>query len=357
MAEDAERTEAPSQRRRDETRRKGQVAVSSDVAPVAVLMMSTIVAGWGVPLLVERTGIMFRAWLAAIGPMAAHDDPVGPLAARAALQVVTVLGPFLVAMGAVGASAVIAQIGFTATPSLVAPKWSRVSPLTGWQRIASSQGLMTIGKSLAKIALLGTVGWRVLSGMMEQVITTPLIPLPALMGVVGGALDHLLWCLLSTLAVLAAGDFIWQRYHHEQQLRMTRQEVKDESKQSEGDPGVKARFRRAARELGKRRMLTEVARADVVIANPTHFAVALRYRAAEGAAPRVVAKGAGELALKIKEAARGAGVPIVERRSLARALYRSVEIGQEVPPAVYRAVAEILSYIYSLRQRPATEAR
>ena len=173
----------------------------------------------------------------------------------------------------------------------------------------------------------------------------------------GDALSSLLWWLVTLLALLSGLDFLWQRRRHEKQLRMSRQEIKDEVKQSEGDASVKARFRRAARELGKRRMLTEVARADVVITNPTHFAVALRYRSLEGLAPRVVAKGAGDLAQKIKDAARAAGVPIVERRALARALYRSVEIGQEVPPKVYRAVAEILAYIYSLRQRPLTEAR
>ena len=267
------------------------------------------------------------------------------------------VGPFLIGMAAVGAAAVIAQIGFNPTPSLLAPKLSRISPLTGWQRIASTQGLMTVSKALAKIALLGAVAWRVVRGTIDTAVSAPLIPLPALMGITGAGIHRLMWWLLSILALLAAVDFIWQRRRHEQQLRMSRHEIKEESKQSEGDPGVKARFRRAARELGKRRMLTEVTRADVVIANPTHFAVALRYRALEGLAPRVVAKGAGELALKIKEAARAAGVPIVERRALARALYRTVEIGQEVPPAVYRAVAEILAYIYSLRQRPMTEAR
>src|SRR5581483_11915654 len=137
---------------------------------------------------------------------------------------------------------------------------------------------------------------------------------------------------------------------------MTRHEVKEEHKQSEGDPQMKMRFRRAHREIGRRRMLSEVRRADVVLTNPIHVAVALRYRASETGAPRVLAKGAGELAAKIKEAARTAGVPIVERRALARALYKSVKIGAEIPPALYRAVAEILAFIYSIRGIPAGEA-
>jgi flagellar biosynthetic protein FlhB len=138
---------------------------------------------------------------------------------------------------------------------------------------------------------------------------------------------------------------------------MSRHEVKEEAKASEGDPQTRMRFKRAHRELAKRRMLAEVPKADVVLTNPIHFAVALRYRPAEMGAPRVVAKGAGELAAKIKEAARKAGVPIVERRALARALYRTVEVGSEIPPALYRAVAEILAFIYSLRGVPAVEQR
>ena len=138
---------------------------------------------------------------------------------------------------------------------------------------------------------------------------------------------------------------------------MSRHEVREELKQSEGDPQVRVRFRRAHREIAKRRMLGEVARADVVLTNPVHVAVALRYRPEEGAAPRVVAKGADALAARIKDAARAAGVPIVERRALARALYRAVQIGGEIPPHLYRAVAEILAYIYSLRGTSPVEAR
>ena len=138
---------------------------------------------------------------------------------------------------------------------------------------------------------------------------------------------------------------------------MTRQEVREEQKESEGDPQVRQRFRRAHREIARRRMLAEVPRADVVLTNPTHVAVALRYRPGEMAAPLVLAKGAGELAQKIKDAARQAGIPIIERRALARALFRSVKLGAEIPPALYRAIAEILAYVYSLRGRVAEESR
>jgi flagellar biosynthetic protein FlhB len=175
------------------------------------------------------------------------------------------------------------------------------------------------------------------------------MPLEALLDFTGAAIADLLLVMALALGALGALDYLWQRRRHEQSLKMSRHEVKEEQKETEGDPQTRMRFRRAHREVAKRRMLAEVRRADVVLTNPIHVAVALRYRADEMLAPRVVAKGAGELAAKIKDEARRAGVPIVERRALARALFRSVALGAEIPPALYRAVAEILAYIYSLR--------
>jgi flagellar biosynthetic protein FlhB len=177
----------------------------------------------------------------------------------------------------------------------------------------------------------------------------------ALLAFTGTGLRRLLLAMALVLAALGGLDWLWQRWRHERDLRMSRQEVKEEQKETDGDPQVRARFRRAHREIARRHMLSEVKHADVVLTNPVHVAVALRYRAAEAAAPEVVAKGAGELAQKIKDAARRAGVPIVERRALARALFRSVRLGAQIPPALYRAVAEILAYVYSLRGAGAAE--
>jgi flagellar biosynthetic protein FlhB len=158
------------------------------------------------------------------------------------------------------------------------------------------------------------------------------------------------------LAVLGVVDWLWQRWRHEQQLRMTRQELREEQKETEGDPQVRARLRRVHREIARRHVVAEVRHADVVLTSPMRVAVALGYRAAEMTAPRLVAKGAGEMAEKIKDAARRAGVPIVERRALARALFRSVTLGGQIPPALYRAVAEILAHIYSQRGARGAEA-
>ncbi len=359
MAEDpTSRTEAPTPRRREEARKHGQVALSPEVSPVAVLFTALALAALGGPVLLDRTRAMLRAWLAAVGPLAAHDGPAGPLLVRTALELAAVLAPLLLGCATIGTGAVVAQVGWRVTTDLVVPDPSRVFDLAaGAKRIFSANGAMNLAKALAKIGVVAAVSWAVITGGFAAAVATPVMHPAAILGLGAAELRRLLWRMGLALAVLGGLDWLWTRWRHERSLRMSRQEVKEEQKQAEGDPQVRGRFRRAHRELAKRRMLAEVPRADVVLTNPIHLAVALRYRPAEMAAPRVVAKGAGELAQRIKDAARRAGVPIVERRALARALYRTVEVGAEIPPALYRAVAEILAYLYSLRGVAPREAR
>jgi flagellar biosynthetic protein FlhB len=297
---------------------------------------------------------LLAGWLAAVGTA----PPAGPMVTRALLDVGTILAPFFVATAAVGAGAMIAQVGWSVNPELIAPDPGRVSPAKGFARLFSANGAVNLVKAVVKIGIVAGVAYRVIVRTGLDAVAAPAMTLDEIMSFTGLGLRRLFLAMAVALAVLGVADYVWQRWRHEQSLRMTRQEVKEEQKESEGDPQVRMRFRRAHREIARRRMLADVRGADVVLTNPIHVAVALRYRAAEMAAPRVVAKGAGELAQKIKDAARSAGIPIVERRALARALFRSVKVGAEIPQALYRAVAEILAYIYSLRPRgAAAEAR
>jgi flagellar biosynthesis protein FlhB len=357
MADGLERTERATPRRREEARRKGQVAVSPEVSPVAVLLAAVTVASWGAPRLLARSAGVLRTWLGAVGPTGAHDDPIWPLASHALVQLSTPLVPFFLATAAVGSAAVLAQVGWGFHPSLLAPDLGRLGPARAMSRLFSTTGLVTLVKAILKIAVVLGLAWSVLRRVGSEAVATPDMPLDALLAFVASGLRRLLLTMAAALGVLGAADYFWQRRHHEEQLRMTRQEVKEEQKESEGDPQIRGRVRRAQREISRRRMLAEIPRADVVLTNPVHVAVALRYRTGEMDAPRVLAKGAGEMAQKIKDAARQAGVPIVERRALARALFRSVQLGAEIPPALYRAVAEILAYVYSLRGRPAEGVR
>ncbi len=348
----ADRTEQATPKRREEARKHGQVILSPEVAPVAVLLAALVVTTAGAPMLLAQTRVVLRAWLAAVGPIAADDGPTWPLMVIALHELGSVLGPFFIVVAVVGIGTVVAQVGFKLTPELAAPQLSRIGLVQGWQRLFSLQGAASLVKAVVKIVVVSLIAFQVIQSWGHVAVAAPTMSIGEILALAGGSVRHLLLVMAIPLAILGAGDWLWQRWRHEQSLKMSRQEVKDEHKESEGDPQVRARFRRAHRELAKRRMLADVRKADVVLTNPVHVAVAIRYRPDEMRAPLVLAKGAEEMAQRIKDAARSAGVPIVERRALARALFRAVQVGSEIPPALYKAVAEILAYIYSLRGVP-----
>jgi len=346
----AERTEQATPKRREEARKHGQVAMSPEIAPVVVLGTILLVASSGAPALLRQGELVLRSWLAAVGPTAAHDDSPMPLLLRALREIGAVLAPFLLAIGAAGTAAVVAQVGFHPNAELLVPDPGRLAG--GPQRIFSLQSLANLVKSIVKIAVVGAVAWHVVAGLSQAAVAAPGMSAAEILALAATGMRRLVLWMAMPLAVLGAADWYWQRWRFEQSIKMSRQEVKQEHKESEGDPLIRGRFRRMHRELSKRRMLADVKRADVVLTNPTHVAVALRYRPDEGGAPRVLAKGADELAQRIKDLARSAGVPIVERRALARALFRQANVGREIPGTLYKAVAEILAYIYSLRGFP-----
>ncbi|MBC7325285.1 MAG: EscU/YscU/HrcU family type III secretion system export apparatus switch protein, partial [Moorella sp. (in: Bacteria)] len=217
-------------------------------------------------------------------------------------------------------------------------------------RFFSRRALMDLGKSLAKVVVASLVVWLIVKGQFTRVLLSVDMGLSGILDLVGQLLYRVGLGVLAVFLVLAAVDYVFQRREYQRNLRMTRQEVKEEMKQTEGDPLVRSRLREKQRRLARHRMMHAVPRATVVITNPTHVAVALRYRETEGA-PRVVAKGAGSIAERIKDVARRHNVPIVEDPPVARALFRQVDIGQEIPLALYQAVAEILARIYRLRGR------
>jgi len=357
MADDADRTESATPKRREEARKKGQVLLSPELSPIAVLLMAVSIATVGGPLALSRTRGVLATWLAAVGPTAAHDDPTWPLVSRALQDVLGFLAPFFLATCVAGVAVVVAQVGWKVTPEVLAPDFGRISPAKGFKRLFSPTAAVELLKSVVKIGIVLVLADSVIKGFLGEVISTPGMALPDVLGVAGIGIRRLLIRIAVVLIAFGAADWFWQRYRFEKSLKMSKQEVKQETKDSQGDPLIRGRFKRAHREIAKRRMLAEVKTADVVLTNPQHYAVALRYQADEMRAPRVVAKGVDEVAQRIKDEARHAGVPIVERRALARALFRSVQLGGEIPPALYRAVAEILAYIYSLRRQPSGAGR
>ncbi len=350
MVDATTRTEPATPKRREDARRHGLVAVSPEVAAVAVLCVVLGVATWGAPLLLDRASALLREWLAAAGPAAAHDDPVGPLAWRSVRALAGVLGPFFLIVAVAGLGAVVAQVGWHPSPALVLPDPGRLAFAAGWRRLVSLDGMASLVKAVVKIALVLAVGSRVLVRFGGDALDASAMPIEAVLAFAGNGLREVGIVMAAALVAVAAADHAWARWRHAQRLKMSRHELREELEQSEGDPHVRRRFRRARREIAERRMLPDVARADVVLVDPMQVAVALRYRPEESTTPRVLAKGAGAVAQRIETAARAGGVPIVERRALARALVRAVPIGGAIPQHLYRGVAEILAYLSSRRR-------
>ena len=349
MAEEqySEKTEQATPHRRLESRQQGQVARSSDLTAALCLLGALVTLNVMGPRilhdLADLTGQM-------LSPTADNVRPDSMLvSARVSFgTAINLLLPLLLAVAAVALVANVVQVGFIASWHPLAPDLGKINPLTGFGRLFSRRNLVRLGVNLAKMALITWVSWAIIAGRLDQIVG--LIATDFWTGVAGAA--ELTFTLALRLAlvllVLALLDYGYNRLKHEQDLRMTRQEVREELRRMDGDPTLRARRLRVARQLAMQRMATEVPKADVVIANPTHVAVALRYDRETMSAPRVVAKGADLMAQRIRELAAEHRVPIVRRAVLARALFASCQIGQEVPNKFFKAVAEVLAYVYEL---------
>lgn len=352
MAEDAaSKTEDPTPKRREEARAEGQVPQSVEVTAAAVLLTAVVAFSKQGPAMIATLREMMRRSLFAASATDFTPAQMADVLRRVVTDSVGIVWPILAWTGAVGLAVTVAQVGFRVVPKRILPDASKLSPATGFNRIVSKKGGVEVVKALLKIALVGWITWRLLRGMEDRLMPLAASAPREILALAGRELSRVVAWAAGALSILAAFDYAWQRRQHQQSLRMTKAQVKDERRQAEGDPQMKQRVRRAYQQIAKRRMLDEVPRADVVVTNPVHLAVALRYAPGEGGAPIVVAKGAEHVAERIKEIARASGVPILERRSLARALFRAVPIGGEIPGTLYRAVAEILAYIYALNAR------
>jgi len=346
-----ERTEQATPRRRQEARRRGQVARSAELSSIAVLMSLLIALRfWGPHAWEMMQGGLADA-LTQIPQDIGNETLIGDLTSTL-LALGRIMGPFFVAtlFGALAINYLQVGILFTSHPLI--PDLNRINPVTGASRLFSVRALVELFKSLLKLGIVGWIAYATLKNGYALIVQAPAMSPGGLIGGVGGLLLQLGWRCAIALLVLAALDYGYQRYDYEKNLRMTREEVRQEYKQMEGDPTVRARIRQRQREMARSRMMQEVPRADVVITNPTTYAVAVRYDAEEMSAPTVVAKGQRLIAERIREIAVANRVPIVENKPLARQLFRTVEVGQEVPSQFYQAVAEVLAFVYQLnRQR------
>jgi len=346
-----EKREAPTPRRRRRARERGQVFRSAELTAAAVLLMSFAALRLTAPWMAGALKSLMRRCLSA--PCRTDFTAGSTLALGSGVggDVLWAVVPVMAAAAAAGLGANLAQVGFLFTTRPLSPDLNRLNPVSGLTRMFSKRALIELFKATTKIAAVGSVAFLTVQQNL------PLLPrmLGADLGsgidLVAGATGTLVVRVALVMAIIAAVDFFYQRYEHEVGLRMSRRELKDELKEVEGDPQVRGRIRQRQRQIARRRMMADVAKADVVVTNPVHYAVALRYDAGRAPAPVVVAKGRGVVAERIKAEARKHGVAVVENPPLAQALYKAVEIGSQIPADLYRAVAEVLAFVYRLKGR------
>ncbi len=348
------RTEAPTPRRLEQARQQGDVPKTPELPQLASLAATAAV-------LASLGGWICRNLAVQLLPFLAHPDAIaiegqgGMAVARhvldAALPVILIV---VLSAGAAGAAGHLLQTGLMFTPDKLKPDFSKLSPLKGLSRLFGLDGLIQFGKSLMKVVITGALAWWMLKPHLAELQQLATVEPAAILPFVAEILKRLVFAVLALLLVITGADWFIQRQRFMSRLKMSKEELKEEFKNTEGDPHVKARQKQIRAERARRRMMQAVPKATVVVMNPTHYAVALKYVQGEDEAPLCVAKGLDALALKIREVAEEHKVPVIEDPPLARALYASVEIDEMIPSAHYEAVAKIIGFILKQSRRRAT---
>ena len=347
-----EKTEAATPRRRQESRDEGNVARSQDLTASIMLLGAVLLLYVFAMHVLSGMKSLMQSMLggAAHGQALANPDLPNALA-RGLTEAGRTLAPLALGILLLGIIGNLVQVGFILSARPIQPRLSKLSPLRGVQQLFSMRSLMRLVMSLAKVAVVAAVALLSIWSDLPAVLTLTQLGAGALFAGAASLVFNLALRIAIVLLILALLDYMFQRWQHEKDIRMSKQEVREEHKRLEGDPLTRQRRTKIARQLTLQRIAMAVPKADVVVTNPTHFAVAMRYDGKTMVAPKVVAKGADFLALRIRQLALAYGVPLVERPELARALYRTVEVGQEIPPEYYSAVAEILAYVYRLSEK------
>lgn len=346
-----EKTEEATPKKKSEARKKGQVARSKDVGlaitmvtcTLVILLLSSMIVGN-----LKDTMIYFlqSGMLQDINEMSIKSIVITILL-KAGLCILPVVIPIMIA----GIVASLMQTGFLLTGEPLKPKFSKLNPISGFKNMFSKKSFVDLLKNLAVVTVIGFIGFLYVRDNYDKILQISNTYLPSLGGQVQDLVVGIFFQVSLVLVIIAAADYFVQFRFHQKDLRMTKQEIKEEYKQMEGDPQIKSKIKQKQREMATRRMMASVADATVVITNPTHLSIALKYEEGNNEAPKVVAKGADLVALKIKEVAKENDVPIMENKPLARMIYEQVDIDREVPQEMYQAVAEILAMVYKLKNK------
>lgn len=350
-----EKTEPATEKKLSDARKEGQVAKSREIANgFGLLALFLVLRIWigviGTQLLGVFTDIYGRISETVVfwrGYMPENDTNI--VFREMLIQVVIIIAPILIIGFLVAFISDVAQVGWKPTAKPMQPKLSKLNPISGFKKIISINSLVELVKSIAKIGLIVYICYNYLRDKWMLLLLLYDMPLLQALQLLATTVTDLGIRIAAVYMIIAAADFIYQKVKFARDMRMTKQEIKDEYKQQEGDPQIKGKIRQRMREASMRRMMQDLPRADVVITNPTHYAVAIKYDPDVADAPLVIAKGEDYLAARIKEVARENHVEIVENKPLARMLYANVDVGQAVPPELYQAVAEVLAFVYHLQ--------
>jgi len=351
MAEESfeEKTEQPTPRRREEARRKGEVAKSRELPSVAVLLSGLITLTFFGSYMYSHIHSIMRGSFSLITLNDLNIVDFMVFAQEMINLFILALTPLLAAVFVTAILSNIMQVGFVLSAESIKPKLSKLDPIKGLGRLFSKQSFMELFKSLLKLAIVGAVAYLTVRGEMKNLLLLGGMELNSIIAYILLTIFKIFIRCTLAMIFLVIIDYAFQKWDFEKRMKMTRKEVKDELKRTEGDPLVKSRIRSIQMQMARKRMMQAVPEADVVITNPTDLAVALKYDNSVMEAPKLLAKGSGRIAKRIKELAEEHDIPIVENKELAQGLYSSVEIGQEIPPILYQAVAEVLAYIYKLK--------
>lgn len=352
MAEESpsggERTEAPSGKRRQDFRKKGQVAQSKEVQTAALLTIMLLFWIFYMPTFLKNFTELLTAFWKSVGIISVTPSSVVNLAFFIGQEFAILLFPLFAMVLVVGFFASFFQIGWLFTTEPLIPDFKKFDPIKGFAKIFSKKSLLEIVKSLPKILLVGYLAYSTVVNRLEETIALVDTSAAIILAFIAKTTAVIFAKVCALLIFFAFIDFLYTRWEMEQKMKMTKQEVKEEFKEMEGDPKVKAQIRSIQLEMARKRMMAEVPEADVVITNPTHISVAIKYDAETMDAPMVIAKGTDLLAMKIREIARENDVPLVENPPVARLLHK-LDLGATVPEELFKAVAEILAHVYSLK--------
>ena len=352
--QDGEKTEEPTAKKLEDARKKGQVMRSTEVVTAATLLAFFFMLKIFVGFIGNRFMTSFRQTIGFISDYT--SEPFTLNTARTIIRgsfwnIIVAAFPIMIVGLVVTIVAIVFQVKWKVTAEPLKPKFDKFNPVTGMKRLFSKDKIMDLFKSIAKVVILAYVVYSYLKNQWPLIYKMYSYTLPQAIAVIGDTVINVGIRISALFAVIAMFDLFYQKWKYHQDMMMSKQEVKDEYKNSEGDPKVKSQQKQRMQQASQRRMMQDLPNADVVITNPTHLAVAIKYDKDTNEAPVVVAKGADYLAQKIKDRARENAIEIVENKPLARMLYHNVEIGAEIPPELYQMVAEVLAYVYSLTGR------